>query len=278
MISAGNVDEALQFAYALGIERLDAMLLLAHRMGESRVWLLAHGDHSLSAAERDAFGADCRQRLDGVPVAYLLGEREFRGLTLRVTPEVLVPRPETEGLVDWALEWLNAGPLGGLKAPRVLDLGTGSGAVALAVAKGCPRARVTATEHSAAALSVARDNAERLGIDVDWRLGDWWQAVGAARFDLALANPPYVAASDPHLAALSHEPAQALVSGPEGLDDLRRIIGQARAHADGWLIVEHGWNQAPSVAGMMLDAGAREIQTRADLAGHPRITGGRWAQ
>lgn len=276
MISALKVDEALGFARMLGLERLDAMLLLAHRVGRPRAWLLAHGDHAMSAAQRDGFEADCRQRLDGVPVAYLLGVREFLGLTLHVTPDVLVPRPETEGLVEWALEWLNDGPLRNLAAPRVLDLGTGSGAVALAVARGCMRAHVTATERSAAAAKVARHNAERLGINVDWRLGDWWQAVGAARFDLVLSNPPYVADDDPHLAALQHEPRQALVSGPDGLDDLRWIIDRARPHVDGWLIVEHGWKQAAAVATMMHDAGAHDVQTRADLAGHPRHTGGRW--
>jgi release factor glutamine methyltransferase len=277
MIPGGRVDEALQFARVLGLDRLDALLLLAHRVGRSRAWLLAHGDHSLSFAERDAFETDCRRRLDGLPVAYLLGVREFRGLRLRVTPDVLVPRPETEGLVDWALEWLNDGPLSRLPAPRVLDLGTGSGAVALAVAQACPRARVTATDCSEAALDVAQDNAARLGIDLEWHLGDWWQAVGAMRFDLVLSNPPYVAVADPHLAALRHEPVQALESGSDGLDDLRRIIDRAMAHVDGWLIVEHGWNQAAPVAALMRSAGADDVQMRADLAGHPRHTGGRWA-
>jgi release factor glutamine methyltransferase len=276
MNPGARVDEALQFARVLGLDRLDAMLLLSHRVGRSRAWLLAHGDHPLSCAERDAFEADCRQRLDGLPVAYLLGVREFRGLTLRVTPDVLVPRPETEGLVDWALEWLNDGPLSTLAAPSVLDLGTGSGAVAIAVAQACPRARVTATDSSAAALNVARDNAAQIGIDIEWRQGDWWQAVGATRFDLVLANPPYVAAGDLHLAALRHEPAQALISGSEGRDDLERIIDQATTHVNGWLIVEHGWNQAAPVATMMRSAGAREVQTRGDLAGHPRHTGGHW--
>lgn len=277
MTTRVSVDQALQTARARGLDRLDAQLLLAHRIGRPRSWLLAHGDRPLEPDQQAGFDADCQHRLGGVPVAYLLGEREFHGLALRVTPDVLVPRPETEGLVDWALELLNGIAMRDLSEPRVVDLGTGCGAIALAVAHRCPRARVTAIDRSAAALAVARGNAERFGIELTWRLGDWWQANVDAQFDLALANPPYVAEGDPHLMALRHEPPEALVSGASGLDDLARIIAGADAHLAGWMIVEHGWDQASAVAAAMRAAGAVEVETRPDLANHPRHTGGYWA-
>lgn len=277
MTARPSVDQALQTARARGLDRLDAQLLLAHRIGRPRSWLLAHGDAPLAADQQAAFDADCRSRLDGMPVAYLLGQREFHGLALRVTRDVLVPRPETEGLVDWALELLRTAALCDRPEPQVIDLGTGSGAIALAIAHRCPRARVTATDRSAAALAVARGNAAQHGLELTWRLGDWWQAVGDATFDLALANPPYVAAGDPHLNALRHEPPEALISGPSGLDDLARIIAGADAHLAGWLIVEHGHDQVEAVAAAMSAAGAAEVQTRADLGNHPRHTAGYWA-
>lgn len=271
-----TVDLALRWASTLGLDRLDATLLLAHRLGCTRTWLLAHGDHGLDETSRTAFEHDCHRRVDGVPAAYLVGRRAFHGLELAVSDAVLVPRPDTELLVDWALEWLSEGPLQSLEAPRVLDLGTGSGAIALAVAAGCSRARVTGTDRSEAALAVARGNGHRLGLAVSWAHGDWWRAVGDSRFDLVLANPPYVAEGDPHLAGLRHEPQEALVAGPDGLSDLRRIVAEAQAHVDGWLILEHGWNQADPVAELLSDQGARHLQVRRDLAGHARCTAASW--
>jgi release factor glutamine methyltransferase len=268
-----TIDEALAAARASGVDRLDAALLLAHRLGRDRAWLIAHGDELLDAAAALGFEADCRRRLDDVPLAYLVGERDFFGLRLRVSPAVLVPRPDTETLVRWALELIDDGSLHELPHPAVIDLGTGSGAIALALAANCPRARVTATDISAAALQLARANGARLGLNVQWSHGDWWAAVGAGRFDLAVANPPYVVAQDRHLAALRHEPQDALVAAEAGLAEIRRIVDAAPRHVTGWLLVEHGWDQAVAVRGLLQTAGGRDVQTRLDLAGQPRCSG-----
>lgn len=270
-----TISQALARAAALGLDRTDARLWLGQVLQRDRAWLIAHDDARLSAAQRARFEAGCRQRADGVPMAYLLGEREFHGLALRVTPDVLVPRPDTETLVDWALALLPA--LGA--APAVVDLGTGSGAIALAVAHRCPAARVSATDLSPAALAVARGNAQRLGLAVAFAEGAWWAALPAdACFDLVLSNPPYIAADDPHLPALRHEPALALSPGGDGLDALRAIVAGAPAHLapGGWLLLEHGWDQATAVAALLRDAGFTEVQHRHDLGGHARCTGGRW--
>lgn len=272
---------ALAQARALGVDQLDAQLLLAHRLGRTRSWVLAHPEAPLAQADAEALRADLRQRADGVPLAYLTGEKAFHRLVLRVSPAVLVPRPDTETLVDWALELL-AGPLAARPAPAVLDLGTGSGAIALAVAQGCPRARVHALDRSAEALAVARANGERLALAVQWWLGDWWQALPAdvPRFDLALANPPYIAADDPHLPALRHEPRAALVPpGTSGLGAIAAIVAgaPARLAGGGWLLVEHGHDQGDAVAALLTEAGFGAIGQRRDLGGHPRCTGGRWS-
>lgn len=272
-----RIDDALAAARARGVARLDAMLLLAHRLGRSRAWLIAHGDEPLDDGITRAFEADCRQRLDDVPLAYLIGEREFYGLSLRVSTGVLVPRPDTETLALWALDLLE-GPLRDLPNPAVVDLGTGSGALALAIASNCRRARVVATDVSAAALRLARANGERLGLPVEWFEGDWWGAVGGRRFDLAVANPPYVACGDPHLGALRHEPREALVAADGGLAQLRRIIATAPSHVSGWLLVEHGFDQAATVRDLLQAAGGRAVQTRPDLAGLDRCTGARFGQ
>jgi release factor glutamine methyltransferase len=269
-----NVDSALAFARALGVERLDAMVLLAHHLGRNRAWLLAHPETLLDAAVQARFEACCRSRVDDVPLAYLTGEREFHGLVLTVDPSVLVPRPDTETLADWAIERVVAARAA---RPRVLDLGTGSGALALAIAAACRHAEVTATDASAAALSVAAANAQRLGLPIRFRHGDWWQAVAGERFDIAVSNPPYIAANDPHLRALRHEPAQALVAGDDGLAAMRRIVAGAQAHVAGWLLLEHGWDQAGAVQGLMSQAGFGDIETHRDLQGHARCTGGRLA-
>lgn len=272
-----TVDAALREARASGVERLDAQLLLAHVLGRSRAWLLAHGDDALSGVHAASFQALAARRAAGEPFAYLVGVREFHGLALAVGPAVLVPRPDTETLVEWALALL-AGELRDAAAPAVLDLGTGSGAIALALKHACPRARVWAGERSADALAVARANAERLALDVRFAQGDWWNAlVDAPAFDLVASNPPYIVEGDPHLAALAHEPLSALVSDGHGLGDIERIVAGARGRLrlGGWLLFEHGWEQAPAVAALLVAAGFGEVQTRADLGGRPRCTGGR---
>jgi release factor glutamine methyltransferase len=273
-----SIAAALDDARRHGLARLDAQWLLAHLLQHPRTWLLAHDDESLDPALRQRYDSLCSQRADGVPLAYLTGEREFHGLTLAVTPAVLVPRPETEGLVDWGLELL-AGPLAAISMPHVADLGTGSGAVVLAVGVGCPRARLTAVERSATALAVARLNGLRLGPAVDWQLGDWWQPLAGRRFDLVLSNPPYVADADPHLAALQHEPIQALTAGALGLDDLQTIVAGAVDHLrpGGWLVLEHGHDQGDAVSALLRRHGLGDVACRADLAGLPRCSAARVA-
>ena len=270
-----RIAELLAQARAAGVERLDAQLLLARLLGRERTWLLAHDDATLAPAQLAAWHSQLARRASGEPLAYLLGEKEFHALVLTVGPDVLVPRPETELLVDWALELLN-GPLRDRSPQRVVDLGTGSGAIAIAAKHGCPDAQVSATDASAAALGVASANAQRLGMSVSFAAGSWWDAVAGARFDLVLSNPPYVAAGDPHLAALRHEPLAALTPGGDGLDALRHIIGGAPDHLapGGWLLVEHGYDQADAVQALLHAHGFSEIATRADLAGQTRCTGG----
>lgn len=269
-----TVEQALAAARARGLSRLDTSLLLAYRLRQPREWLIAHPSEELDVQALAEFEADCRRRADDVPLAYLTGRREFMGLELAVTPAVLVPRPETETLAQWAIERVRALPMA---RPRVIDLGTGSGALALAIASACPRAEVTATDYSAAALAVAAANAERLGLAVRFAEGDWWRPVDGQRFDLAVCNPPYVAADDPHLPALRHEPRGALVGGATGLTELARLIGQAADHLNGWLLLEHGWNQAEAVTRLLSSAGFRQIETRPDLAGLPRCSSGHTA-
>jgi release factor glutamine methyltransferase len=273
-----TVGELLAVAQALGVDRLDAQLLLAHRLDRPRVWVMAHDEAVVEPPLAAALRADLRRRADGVPLAYLTGEREFHGLALRVTPDVLVPRPDTETLVDWALDLL-AGPLAGVAAPEVGDLGTGSGAIALAVKHGCPRARLRASDASAAALAVARDNGARLGLEVQWLEGDWWRPWAPPALHLALSNPPYIPAGDPHLPALRHEPAVALTPpGGAGLAAIEAIVAGAPAHLapGGWLLFEHGHDQADAVADRMGERGFADIGHRVDLGGHRRCTGGRW--
>ena len=270
-----TVAQALRLAQSTGLDRLDAQWLLSHHLQRPRTWLIAHDDASLPGATASAFSADCQRRADGEPLAYLLGEREFHGLMLQVSPAVLVPRPDTETLVDWALDLL---PSLSTDHPRVLDLGTGSGAIALAVAYRYPAARLTATDLSPAALRVARANADRLGLALSWACGAWWQALPAgAQFDLVLANPPYIAGDDPHLAALRHEPLLALTPGGDGLSALQQIIAGAPAQLaeGGWLLLEHGWDQTTPVAAALRQAGFTDLSCRQDLAGRPRCSGGR---
>ena len=271
-----TVAAALLAARATGLDRLDAQWLLGHLLQRDSAWLLAHGDDPLPAGQADSYADLCHRRAVGEPLAYLVGAVGFHGLTLRVTPDVLVPRPDTETLVDWALALL---PRLGGDRPQVLDLGTGSGAIALAVAHRHRAAAVTATDLSPAALAVAQGNAQALSLSLHWAQGAWWQALQAdARFDLVLSNPPYIAGGDPHLPALRHEPMLALSPGGDGLDALRAIITGAPAHLvpGGWLLLEHGWDQAPAVAKLLADAGFEAIGHQHDLGGQLRCTGGRW--
>lgn len=269
-----SIAQALRQAQAAGLDRLDAQLLLGHLLQQNRAWLIAHDDQTLPEAMAAAFEDGRRRVADGEPLAYLIGEQAFYGLRLQVTPAVLVPRPDTETLVDWALALL---PTLARPRPRVIDLGTGSGAIALAVAQAHPAADVSATDLSAEALAVARGNAQRLKLTVTLTQGAWWQAVAAdARFDLVLCNPPYIAAGDSHLPALRHEPLMALSPGGDGLDAYRQIITGAADHLapGGWLLFEHGWDQADAVADLLRQAGFSRIATRCDLAQRPRCTGG----
>ncbi len=269
-----DITRALALARERGVARLDAQLLLAHQLGRPREWLLAHDGEMLSDAVMAAYDAALAQRAAGVPCAYLLGEREFHGLRLQVTRDVLVPRPETELLVDWALALLATAP-----APHAIDLGTGSGAIALALANAAPQAIVTATEASPAALAVARANARQLGLTgIEFVAGDWWAPLAGRRWGLALANPPYIAGDDPHLADLGHEPRQALTPEGDGLAALRRIVDGAPDHLlpGAWLLLEHGHDQADAVQGLLAARGFAMTQTRRDLAGLPRCTGALW--
>lgn len=272
-----TIAAALSQAREWGVDRLDAQLLVARLLGQTRSWVIAHDDAALGE-QAPALATLLQRRAAGEPLAYLLGEREFHGLMLRVTPDVLVPRPDTETLVDWALELL-----ADIAAPRVIDLGTGSGAIALAVKRSCPQADVHASDLSEAAVAVARANGQALGLAVHWHHGAWWQAAPAGRFHLALSNPPYVAAGDPHLPALRHEPAMALTptgDRGDGLTDVERIVvgAAARLHAGAWLLIEHGADQADGVRALFERAGFGDVQTRRDLAGRPRATGGRRTQ
>jgi release factor glutamine methyltransferase len=265
--------EALAQAAALGVARIDAQLLLLHvlgRPGADRAWLVTHDDAELGAPQQARFLSLCGRRLDDEPVAYLTGSKEFFGLPLAVDARVLVPRPDTETIVEWALELLR-----GLPSPRVLDLGTGSGAIALAIQHARPDAHVEAVDRSADALAVAQANAGRLGLPVRFRQGSWFE--GAARYDLVVSNPPYIRADDAHLPSLRHEPRGALVAGPDGLDDLRAIVAAAPPHlvAGGWLLLEHGWDQAQAVRDLLAAARFGEPTSRCDLAGTQRCSGGR---
>ncbi len=267
--------QALDQARTLGLDRIDAQLLLLHALARpdaGRAWLLAHDTDALDLAVHAQFLALCQRRTAGEPVAYLTGRKEFYGLPLQVDARVLDPRPDTETLVDWALEVIAP-----LPTPNVLDLGTGSGAIALALQHQRPTAQVLAVDASADALAVAQANAQRLALPVRFLQGHWLAAV-QGRFEAIVSNPPYIAAADPHLAALIHEPLQALASGADGLDDIRTIVAQAPAHLQpgGWLLLEHGHDQAGAVRALLQARGFAQVQSRNDLAGIARCTGGQW--
>lgn len=270
-----TVTEALAQARAGGVDRLDAQLLLGHVLKRDRGWLLAHDDATLDEMQQRQLGELLARRAGGEPLAYLVGEKEFHGLTLRVSPAVLVPRPDTETLVDWALELLPSS-----QPATVLDMGTGSGAIALAVKHHRPQAQITALDASVDALAVARDNATRLQLDIRLLLSHWWDGVAGQRFDMIVSNPPYIAGNDPHLADLQHEPQLALTPGGDGLDALRHIVAGAprHLHRGAWLLLEHGHDQAAAVSALLHESGFEQVTTRYDLARLDRCTGGRRSQ
>lgn len=265
--------QSLQRAQSMGLARIDAQLLHLHALGRDphdRAWLLAHDTDTLPAAVAEQLEVGLQRRVAGEPIAYITGFKAFFGLNLQVDARVLDPRPDTETLVEWALERLPPDT-----PQRVLDLGTGSGAVALALQHERPTCQVTAVDASADALAVASANAQRLGLPVQCVLSHWMDAVPGP-FELIVSNPPYVADGDPHLAALTHEPLSALTSGTDGLDDIRQIIAQApsRLTPGGWLLLEHGWDQAQAVQALLRQAEFEQVQSRQDLAGVDRCTGG----
>jgi release factor glutamine methyltransferase len=257
--------------------RLDAELLLGKTLRLSRSGLIARGNDPVASERERGYLSLIEQRLKGAPIAYLTGTREFWSLALRVTPAVLVPRPETELLVELALQRLpkHEDCPSADRACSILDLGTGSGAIALAIASERPGARVTGVDISPSALEVAIQNSRDLGLaHVDWRLGSWFAPVHGERFDLIVANPPYVAAADPALEKLTAEPAIALCDGPTGLEALSAIAGAAAPHLHnrGWLILEHGSNQAPDVAQLLERHGFTQVRSHLDFSGKPRVT------
>ena len=253
----------------------EAELLLGHALGKSRAWLYAHADDALDADSALRFHALLVRRAAGEPIAYIVGQREFWSLELSVNPDVLIPRPETELLVDLALQRIPQNvPM------NIADLGTGSGAIALAIARERPQARVLATDASRAALAVARENAGRLRVgNVEFGQGDWCAALGGRRFDLLVANPPYIAQVDTHLQRgdLRFEPRAALASGADGLDAIRSIIAAAPAHLQphAWLLFEHGHDQGAAARELLASSGFVEIFSAVDLEQRERVSGGR---
>ena len=273
--ASASLAQTLNSLQAQGVDRLDAQRLLLHALGKStheRAWLLAHDSDPLSVMARQRLDTLVQRHQQGEPMAYLTGQQEFYGLDLQVDARVLVPRPDTETLVDWALSLL---PLAPGRVLRVLDLGTGSGAIALALKATRPELQVSAIDASTEALEVARANAQRLGLDVTWGQSHWFSQV-KGRYHLIVSNPPYIAAQDPHLGALRHEPLQALSSGADGLDDIRHLVSQSHAylHPGGWLLLEHGYQQATAVRALLLAAGFTNVQSRRDLSGIERCSGG----
>jgi release factor glutamine methyltransferase len=255
--------------------RIEAQMLLQQALGVSRAYLIAHADDTIDGEKLTAYQTLLQRRLNGEPLAYILGEREFFGLDFKVTTATLIPRPDTELLVELALQRL---PQRG----HVLDLGTGSGAIALSIAHSRPDAEVTAADASTEALEVARGNARRLNIgNARFAHSDWFSALAGERFDLVVSNPPYIADADEHLAQgdLRFEPRSALASGADGLDDIRRIVADAKGHltAGGWLLFEHGHDQAARVRGLLEAAGYAEVFSARDLAGIERVSGARAA-
>lgn len=278
--TAPTLDDLIQHSQ---LPRAEARRLLASLTGQPLTWFMAHGDDPADPDLAARFQALAERRRAGEPLAYLLGQQEFYGRPFAVSPAVLIPRADTETLVETALEQLallrqqrRAVPL------SLLELGTGSGIIAITLALEAPDTEVHAVERSPEALAVAQQNANTLGAHrIHWHAGSWWQALACPRrFDLIVSNPPYIAAHDHHLQQgdLRFEPPQALAAGLDGLDDLRILIGGAPAHLTpgGWLLLEHGYDQEAPVQALLRDAGFADVFTRRDLAGQPRVSGGRW--
>lgn len=259
---------------ASGLPGAEARALLAFASGATREALIAFPERVVAAEAAARFEVLAARRRSGEPIAYLLGVQEFYGRPFRVTPAVLIPRPETELLVDLALDALRR-----VERPRMLELGTGSGCIAITLALERPDARVVATDASVEALAVAHDNAQRLGARVDFAASDWYAAI-EGEFDAIVANPPYVAAGDPHLAELRFEPAHALTDRGDGLGCLRTIVAGAPAHLarGGWLLVEHGYDQAAAVRALFERAGLADVRSTRDAAGIERTCAGRLGQ
>jgi protein-(glutamine-N5) methyltransferase, release factor-specific len=280
--TAPTLDDLIQHSQ---LPRAEARRLLASLTGQPLTWFIAHGDDPADPNTATRFQTLAERRRAGEPLAYLLGQQEFYGRPFAVSPAVLIPRADTETLVETALEQLLL-----LRQQRrtvplsLLELGTGSGIIAITLALEAPDTEVHAVERSPEALAVAQQNATTLGADrIHWHAGSWWQALASPRrFDLIVSNPPYIAANDHHLQQgdLRFEPPQALAAGPDGLDDLRIIISSAPAHLNpgSWLLLEHGYDQEAPVQALLRDAGFADVFTRRDLAGQPRVSGGRWQE
>jgi release factor glutamine methyltransferase len=272
MIRTMTIKEAMASS---SLPRLEVRMLLEAVLNKPRTWLIAHDDEMLTEQQAQVFFIMVARRTAGVPMAYLLGTREFMGLTFCVSPHVLIPRPDTETVVNKAIEVIREHVL-----TKVLDLGTGSGAIAISIAKACPDIQVDATDSSAEALGVAQLNAACLGVQVNWFQGDWYQALGdqAKRYDLIVSNPPYIHCDDVHLTQgdLRFEPPHALTDGADGLSALKIIIQQAPnwLKLKGQLWVEHGYDQADEVLQMFTQAGFKGVKTLYDLGEKPRATGG----
>lgn len=266
------VDELLALS---ALSATEARILLAHALRVERAWIVAHGRDPVADAEERAAEALFARRRAGEPIAYLTGEREFRSLSLHVTPSVLIPRPETELVVEQALT-----VIAGRKTPKVLDLGTGSGAIAVAIAHARRDAQVCASDASAAALAVASRNASRHAVAVRFVQGDWFSALAEERFDVIASNPPYIADGDPHLAQgdLRFEPGAALLGGPDGMDCIRTIAAAARMHLvpGGWLVFEHGYDQGPACVRLLVGLGYTNVADTRDLSGLPRVCKGQF--
>jgi release factor glutamine methyltransferase len=256
------------------LHRGEAETLLATVLSVDRAWLFAHGDDVVAKAAIDRFNELTHARREGEPLAYLLGYCDFWTVRLQVNPHVLIPRRETEHLVEWAIEQIDAG------ATSVLDMGTGSGAIALSCKASRPAAAVSGLDNSPCALECARENAIALGFEVDWLQSDWFSALNGRTWQLIIANPPYIAADDPHLVQgdLPAEPAGALIGGASGLESLLHIIHHARDYLTdgGWLLLEHGFDQATAVRAALQEHQYCSVSTRSDWSGHERLTGGQW--
>jgi release factor glutamine methyltransferase len=251
------------------LDRLDLDVLLGHTLKLARSQLIAFPERTLSCADQENLNNSVQRLRQGEPIAYITGHKEFYSLDFTVSPAVLIPRSDTECLVEAALARLSS-------ADRVLDLGTGSGIIGICLAR-YGNVRVSASDESDAAVDIARENARRLGVDMEFLLGNWFEPV-TGRYSMIVSNPPYIAANDAHLPALNYEPSQALISGPCGLNDLEHICHKASGYLlrHGWLLLEHGSDQSASVRALLTDSGFTEICTLRDLSGHERVTAGQW--